>query len=143
MTRGLVQLPGRDKEYSVYATEAKHTGPDSRVRRFTFRVDGFVSFRSGEEGGELLTKELTFQGHRLEINYAMQDEGELRVELQDAAGRPLRGFTLADCQVMRGDAIAQAVSWKGGGNLDPLVGKPIRVRFALCNGDLFSFRFAQ
>ncbi|MBI2477731.1 MAG: hypothetical protein HYV60_03510, partial [Planctomycetia bacterium] len=60
MTWGLVQLPGNDKEYSVYATEAYYTGPDSRVRRFTYRVDGFVSLRGGGQGGSLVTKPLVF-----------------------------------------------------------------------------------
>ncbi len=43
MTWGILKLPGDDRELSVYATEAYYTGPDSRVRRFSYRVDGFVS----------------------------------------------------------------------------------------------------
>ncbi|MDZ4289689.1 MAG: hypothetical protein U0984_17115, partial [Prosthecobacter sp.] len=34
MTRGLLFLPGNDREMSVYATEAYYKGPGSRVRRF-------------------------------------------------------------------------------------------------------------
>ncbi|MFQ5808360.1 MAG: hypothetical protein ACE5JM_01975, partial [Armatimonadota bacterium] len=60
MTWGLVQLPGAEDEYSVYATEAYYTGPDSRARRFTFRVDGFVSAQAGDAGGTLLTTPLDF-----------------------------------------------------------------------------------
>ena len=40
MTWGLLQLPGNDGEYSLYATEAYYTGPNSRVRRFTYPRDG-------------------------------------------------------------------------------------------------------
>ena len=39
MTWGLLKLPGNQRELSVYGTEAYYTGPDSRVRRFTYRVD--------------------------------------------------------------------------------------------------------
>ena len=55
MVWGLVQLPSRDREYSVYAKEAYYRGPAVRIRRFTYRVDGFVSVRASYRGGELLT----------------------------------------------------------------------------------------
>ena len=51
MTWGLLQLPGNDRELSVYATEAYYKGPASRVRRFTFRMDGFVSVHAPASGG--------------------------------------------------------------------------------------------
>ena len=50
MTWGMLSLPGAEDEISMYATEAYYTGPDSRVRRFTHRVDGFVSLSAGSEG---------------------------------------------------------------------------------------------
>ena len=61
MTWGLLQLPGSPRELSVYATEAYYAGPGSRLRRFTFRVDGFVSAHADETTGELITKALTFE----------------------------------------------------------------------------------
>ncbi|MCZ6793783.1 MAG: hypothetical protein O7J95_09260, partial [Planctomycetota bacterium] len=98
LTRGLVRLPGREKEYSVYATEAYYTGPDSRVRRFTFRVDGFVSASASKKGGgELVTRPLTFTGRELILNHVVRTGGRVRVELQDAGRRPYDGFSLADC----------------------------------------------
>ena len=141
MTWGLVQLPGNDKEYSVYATEAYYTGDDSRVRRFTYRIDGFVSVRAGAEGGALVTKPLVFAGGKLAVNFVTRKGGGVRVELQDAAGRPIERFTLADCAELRGDAIEQTVAWKGGADVSALAGKPIRIRFEINNADLFSFRF--
>src|SRR5262249_46209782 len=33
---GLVQLPGQEKDLSVYATEAYYTGPAGRLRRFRY-----------------------------------------------------------------------------------------------------------
>jgi hypothetical protein len=67
----------------------------------------------------------------------------MRVELQDAEGRPIEPFTLADCPELRGDAIEQTVAWKGGADVGSLAGKPIRLRFELKNADLFSFRFGE
>lgn len=136
MTNGLLQLPGRDRELSVYATEAYYAGPGSRIRRFTFRVDGFVS--ASAEDGELITKPLTFIGSRLRLNLISQ--GETRVEVQDEAGKPLAGFTLADCTPLKGDFIDQAVTWKGG-SLEKLAGKPVKLRFELHKADLFALQF--
>ena len=143
MTWGQVQLPGNDKEYSIYATEAYYTGPDSRVRRFTYRVDGFVSVRAGVGGGELVTKLLVFSGGKLAVNFVTREGGSVRVELQDADGRPIERFTLADSTAIRGDAIDQPVAWKNGDDVGALAGKPIRLRFELNNADLFSFRFGE
>lgn len=140
MTWGLVQLPGNEKEYSVYATEAYYTGPDSRVRRFTYRVDGFVSLRGTGQGGSLVTKPLVFEGDELQLNVATQDGGSVRVELQNTAGKPLDGFALSDCQPLQGDSIEQAVVWSGG-KLSSLAGKPVRVRFEVNNADIYSFKF--
>jgi hypothetical protein len=142
MAWGLVKLPGADKEYSVYATEAYYTGPSSRLRRFTYRVDGFVSARASAQGGQLRTRPLRFAGDRLAINYATLPQGQVRVAIEDAAGEPLEGFRLADCPAIRGDAIEHTVAWKGGTSVGRLAGRPVRLRFELRDADLFSFRFA-
>lgn len=136
MTIGLLALPGKPDELSVYATEAYYQGPGSRIRRFSLRVDGFVSASAAK--GELITQPITFTGSKLTLN--LVSGGESRVEVQDDAGKPLPGFTLEDCTVLKGDFIDKAVIWKGG-SLDQLTGKPVRLRFELREADLFSLKF--
>jgi hypothetical protein len=143
MTWGLVQLPGNDKEYSVYATEAYYTGPDSRVRRFTYRVDGFVSVHASAVGGQLVTKPLRFAGMKLTINAATAGEGRIRVEIQDATGQAIEGFALADCQPFRGDAIEHTVTWTGGSNVGSLAGKPVQLRFEVQDANLYALQFTD
>lgn len=145
MAWGLLRLPNNAEEYSVYATEAYYTGTDSRLRRFSYRVDGFVSLRAGDQGGELLSKPITFKGDRLSVNFATREGGHLRVELQDGEGRVIEGYALADCVAMDGDSIQQMVRWKGrdGETLDHLAGQPIRIRFVLSRGDLYAFAFGD
>ncbi len=138
MTWGLLQLPGDDRELSVYATEAYYTGPGSRVRRFTFRTDGFVSVHAAREG-TLITKPLTFAGSRLLVNIA--GKGKTRVELQDQQGKALPGFTLDDCEPVAGDLIDQGVQWKSEKDLRAIAGRPIRLRLVLEDADLYSIRF--
>ena len=140
MAWGLVSTPGNDREYSVYASENYLSSTPTRLRRFTYRLDGFVALRGGEQGGQLTTKPLNVAGGQLEINYLARTGGQVRVEIQDASGTPLAGFAAADCNPLEGDEIAKTVSWQGGGNT-PFTGRPLRVRFEVKDADLFSFRF--
>lgn len=141
MAWGLVQLPGDDRHWSVYATEAYYTGPASRLRRFTYRIDGFVSVNTSEGAGELVTKPLTFTGTRLVLNYLTAPAGSLRVEIQDAAGAPLPEFTLYECDLLQGDELAGTVRWRGRSNVSSLAGRAVRLRFAMRYADLFSLQF--
>jgi hypothetical protein len=112
-------------------------------RRYTLRLDGVASVNAPLDGGELITKPLKFAGNELEINYSTSAAGEMRVELQDANGKPLPGFTLADCDPIYGDHIARTVTWHSGTDLGKIAGKPIRIRFAMSDADLYSLKFNQ
>ncbi|HYF35537.1 MAG TPA: hypothetical protein VD994_09635, partial [Prosthecobacter sp.] len=139
MTHGLLFLPGNKKEMSVYATEAYYKGPGSRVRRFTFRVDGFVSAHADEKG-VLLTKPLTFEGEKLSVN--ILSKGKTLVEIQDGEGKPLQGFSSADCTPITGDETDQIVQWKGG-SLAALAGKTVKLKFDLQDADLYALQFLK
>ena len=138
---GLVQLPGKPHEYSLYAAEDRRTGSAMRLRRYSYRTDGFVSVSARESAGELLTKPLTFSGNRLVLNYATQSGGSIRVELQEADGKVCHGYELGNCRVSVGDVIEQVVSWKNANDLSQLAGQAIRLRFRLKDADLYSFQF--
>ncbi len=117
--------------------------PTANLRRYTLRLDGFASAYAGYAGGEVVTKPLRFAGRRLELNYSTSAPGALRVEIQDAGGTPLPGFTLADARELVGDNIDQTYAWKGGPDTSALAGKPVRLRFVLKDADVYSFRFAS
>lgn len=134
-------LPGAPEELSFYTTEGYYVGESTRLRRHTIRIDGFVSVRAPLAGGQLVTKPMTFAGSELVLNFSTSAAGSIRVEIQDAEGNPLPGFTLADSSDLFGDAIERVVSWKDGGDVAGLAGKPIRLRFTLSDADLYSFRF--
>ena len=141
MTRGLLTLPDKPDEYSVYATEAYYTGSDSRVRRFSYRVDGFVSLTSGSQGGEFVTPALTFDGGQLLLNHITSKNGDLRVEIQDPKGNAIQGWTLMDCDNTQGNHIEQPVTWRNGKTLRRLNTQTIRLRFVMQNAELFAMRF--
>ena len=75
------------------------------------------------------------------MNFATSAFGSLRVELQDAGGRPIPGFALADSVELYGDTVARAARWKNGSDLGALAGKPVRLRFVMRDADLYSLQF--
>ena len=141
---GLVETrvddPGAPNEISVYSLENSWKAT-CRLRRFTLRVDGFVSVQGPLMGGELVTKPLRFDGRRLVLNFATSAAGSIQVEIQDGNGRVIEGFALGDCLEMFGDSLERAVRWKQGDDLRRLAGKPVRLRFVLKDADLYSIRF--
>jgi hypothetical protein len=143
MAWGIVDLPGRPNHLSVYATEGYYQGADSRLRRFEYHKDGFVSLRGGSDGGELVTKPFVFTGKRLSLNLAASAAGLVRVEIQDVDGEPMPGFALSQCTPLKGDDIDRTVEWESGPDVSQLAGKPIRLRILINNTDVYSFTFGD
>ena len=107
----------------------------------TLRRDGFVSMRAGNKEGFLTTEKLSFDGKYFFVNADVKGKGaQLKVELLDADGNPIPGFTKRDCVVMRGaDKTKQLITWKGKQDLTELKGRTIRAKFYLTRGDLYAF----
>ncbi|MBM3859900.1 MAG: hypothetical protein FJ395_09655 [Verrucomicrobia bacterium] len=130
---GLNVVPTSPTEMSVYHSKSGH--------RYVLRTDGFVSVRAGAREGELLTRPLVFRGNELVLNYSTSAGGSVRVEIQDAGGKPHAGFRLDESLESVGDKIEQAVQWKDAPNLGALDGKPVRLRFVMKEADLYSLQF--
>ena len=134
-------LPGAPDEISIYVTEHYWRGAYSNLRRFVLRVDGFVSVHASGKGGEFTTPPLSFEGKELEMNFSTSVAGSVRVEIQDASGRPISGYELADCPEIFGDHLERVVAWKGGTDVSRLAGISVRLRFVMRDADLYSIRF--
>ena len=128
-------------EISFYLSEGSWRDGETLMRRYAIRVDGFVSGQAPLSGGEVITKPLKFTGKELTVNYSTSAAGSLRVEVQNAAGKPLPGFALDDCLEHFGDTLAQPIRWKGGSDVSQLAGQPIRLRFVLKDAALYAFQF--
>lgn len=136
-------LKGAPDELSFYATENSWTSeaPTSDLRRYTLRLDGFVSVQAPMSGGEIITKPLKFKGHILSLNFATSVAGEILVEVQYENGKPIQGFGMKDCYPVFGDTTERTVIWKSGSDLSKLAGRKVRLRFLLKDADLYSFQF--
>ena len=131
------------RELSLYATESYFTGKTSRLRRYTLRIDGFASLFAPREGGELVTRAFRFRGDRLAVNVATSAAGSVRVEIQDATGKPIPGYTLAESHEIFGDALEHPVEWKSTSSVSRLSGTPIRLRFVVREADLYALKFSD
>ena len=103
-------------EMSLYANQ-NYGQPTSHLRRYSLRLDGFAAAVAPYAGGELVTKPLTFTGKELALNFATSAAGGIRVEIQDAAGKPLPGFALADAVETIGNETDRVVRWKAGSDV--------------------------
>jgi hypothetical protein len=79
-----------EHEMSAYVNQ-DYAQPTAHLRRYSMRLDGFASIRAPHEGGEVLTKQFAFAGNRLFLNFATSAAGFVRVEVQDASGKPSAG----------------------------------------------------
>lgn len=138
-------LPGAANEMSIYASEGSWHGKGNSLRRYTMRLDGFVSVSAprsiDERSPELRTRPLKFAGNQLDINMATSASGGVRVEIQDAEGMPLPGFALKDCDAVFGDALSRTVTWNKSSDVSKLAGRVVRLRFTLDDADLYAFQF--
>jgi hypothetical protein len=107
----------------------------------TWPLDRFVSADGGVPGARLTTVPLRFTGVRLELNIDAGSGGWARVELLDAAGRPIDGYGPSDR--LTANSLRSNVTWKGNADVSRLAGKPVRLRFELNNAKLYSFAFRR
>ena len=117
-------------------------GTEGGIRRLVQRLDGFVSADAGAEGGEITTPVLRFAGHRLRLNCDCSALGEVWVELQDANGQPIPGYSVAEAVSVDLNGVDQEVWWKQGPELGGLAGQPVRLHIRMRSAKLYAFRFA-
>ena len=103
----------------------------------TLRRDGFAGMVA-DARGEIVTKPLVFDGGHLFVNAECRF-GSLAAEVLGEDGKPIPGFSSADCL-----SLCQADSTKtelrfAGGALAMLAGRPVRFRFILHCATLYSF----
>ena len=127
-------VPTGPAEMSIYHCDG---------HRYVLRTDGFASVHASAGGGESVTRPLIFSGSRLVLNVSTSVRGGIRIELQDAGGVPFPGLGLEDCDPVIGDSIEYIATWRGQSDIGQFAGRPVRVRFAMQDSDLYSLRFGR
>ncbi|MDB6117955.1 MAG: hypothetical protein JWO08_1736 [Verrucomicrobiaceae bacterium] len=89
-------------------------------------------------GGVSTTRPVTFNGSHLFVN-ADVPNGKFSVEVLDEAGKIIAPFDGQACVTVRGDSTKRDLHWDGAKDLSGIAGRPVRLRFHLTEGKLYSF----
>lgn len=147
---GGVCLVGRDEirfYYSAFAGDRNRRGLDWKHNGMyahgatglaMLRRDGFVSMESIGKAGGLTTRPVLFSGDALWMN-ASASGGRVTVECLDESGKPVQGFSAAECIPFDGDDTSVQIRWKSRENIAVIRGRPVRFRFHVDRGALYSF----
>jgi hypothetical protein len=65
-------------------------------------------------------------------------DGQARVQVTDADGRPFPGFSFADCQPIASDSLGAKVAWTR--PISELRDQTVRLEFSLRKASLFAFQ---
>ena len=143
---GLLETPADDPtaepELSLYIHDDHWKGP-TRLRRYTLRMDGFMSMHAAGTAGELVSKPVVFKGRTLTLNFSTSAAGSIKVELLGADDQSIPGFALADCDELFGDSIDRTVTWADRSDVSALAGRPLRLRVVMRDADLYSLKFQE
>jgi len=67
--------------------------------------------------------------------------GSVRVEIQEANGRQVKGFTTEESAPLCCNSVRARAAWAGGNGMGRLAGRPVRLRFVMRDCRLYAFRF--
>ena len=118
--------------------ECKYTDAGGSTGLAILRRDGFASMNAGVKQGTLVTRAIQFSGKHLCVNLEAAG-GELLVEALDENQKVIPPFTRKNCDALSVDKTLALVRWKGAADLSALAKKPVRFRFILKQGKLYSF----
>ena len=107
------------------------------------RLDGFVSQDADVEESALTTVPFALDGERLQVNMDASSRGWLRVEILDATGHTLLGYSRAEADRLMFSDVAQTATWNGEGDLCSLRGRAVRLRFIGSSVKLYAFQFVE
>ena len=115
--------------------------PEGSGSMFAYRLrrDGFVYLESTGGEGNVGTRCLYLQGGEVELN-VQSPCGYARVQVTDASGTPLPGYTFAECQPLSGDDTSWQPKWNNGKDMASLAGQVVRLEVLLNNSRLYAIR---
>ncbi|MEA2711382.1 MAG: hypothetical protein QOF78_3983 [Phycisphaerales bacterium] len=134
------QVPVGDEIFLYYGGYAR----GHKVNRFEERQIGLVQMKrdryvareAGDESGTIMTPSIVLGGHELTINADAADGGEIRVQVLDAGGKAIEGFTFADAEPITRDGLGVPVKWKR--ELKQIARRPVRLAFQMKHARLFA-----
>ena len=109
---------------------------EQSIARAAWRIDGLASLQAKDKPGTTETHDFVPEGSKLTVNADVKS-GSLAVAVLDADGQVISGYEKETSMIEKRDSVKLAIRWKDAEALP--AGKPIRLRFHLLNGDLYSY----
>lgn len=135
---GMIETKSEDpyvtNEISMYAKERHFSMMPAELRRYTIRIDGFVSFNSTYRPCKIVTKPFIFDGNKLSVNFATSAIGYIKIKLT-GEGKELNSMEIF------GDNIDRTVVFEDG-EIESLAGKPVTMEITMSDADIYSFKFS-
>lgn len=114
-------------------------------------MDRFAAISADYREGRLLTKPMLWPGGELLLNctntryhegHPLHGGGDIRVEIHDAAGGPIDGYSASHNVVSPRSRSTDfpPVKWPGGRTMNALAGRRLRLVFLLRDARLYAFR---
>ena len=136
MFQGLIR---RGDEIWQYA---RVDGKDAFLVRLVQGLDRFAGIEAGQEKGVVVTRNMTFEGSHLEMNFSAPN-GQVRVAVLNPDGTEVPGFGLAESDIIRGDEIHHVVSWQGKNDLSGIAGYLVRLKIEIEKARVFAIQFVK
>ena len=112
---------------------------ESAILLHELRLDGFCYLESEGEAGSMTTRIVYWKGGELQIN-VKASEGEIRVQVEDAMGKPLTGYGFDDAVSFAGDELYWTPQWKDGKSMAQVAGQVVRFSVRLTDGSIYAMR---
>lgn len=134
---GMIETPGSlpfaPNEISMYAFENHWAKIPTNLRRYSMRVDGFVSYNAPYKPARIVTRPFVFEGRELSVNFATSAAGYLKFKL-------IGGGQTMDSVELFGDSLDRKVVFEKG-SIASLANKPVVMEIIMKDADIYSFQF--
>ena len=138
---GLTEIPGERVALPYTGYRFPHKFPRyvrvGEIGLAVWRKERLVALTAPEEG-EFYTRPMVLRGSTLHVNFQARRAGGIQVEVLQR-GKTIKGRGWQDCDVLWGDSLQAAVTWKGQSDLGVPAGQAVQFRFRLRAAKLFSF----
>ncbi len=113
-----------------------HHSVDRQLGVVKVKRDRFVARQAGAQPGIIKTPTVVVDGDALKLNVDSPN-GEVRVQITNAAGEALPGFGFQDCRPIKTDSLGADVTWAK--PLATLHGQAVRLEVSITNARVFAF----
>lgn len=130
-------VTGEPCELSLYVrTRHPENEGVNQITRYTYRKDGFASYKSTYRPQTLTTKPMCLCADTLSLNFRTSARGFVYVTVLDEQGREIEGYR--SCELF-GDSLSRRVDFER--PLSELRGRVIRFRFEMSDAELYALWF--